>query len=127
MSASLNWVAWNSLIALPNCFRWVAWRTAASYAPCAIPTARAAMESRPPSRICRHWMRPLPSAPIRFSDGTRQPSKTTSEVSLALIPSVFSLRPGRKPGMPFSRMKADIPCGPPFDRRVTAMATHTSA
>jgi hypothetical protein len=68
----------------------------------------------------------LPSGAIKFSCGTLQSLKMTSEVSLARIPSLLSLLPGRKPGVPFGTMNADIPCEP-FDRSVTAMATHTSA
>jgi len=39
---------------------------------------------------------------------------------------VFSFLPGRNPGFPFSKMKADIPFDP-LALSVTAMATHTSA
>ncbi len=84
------------------------------------------MEIRPPSRIWRLWIKPLPSGAMRLSAGTRQSAKTTSEVSLARMPSLFSLLPGQKPAVPFSTIRAEIPCGP-FEASVTAMATHTSA
>ncbi len=71
-------------------------------------------------------MKPLPSSPSRFSAGTRQSLNTTSEVSLARMPSLFSFFPGRNPGVPFSMMNAEIPCEF-LERSVTAMATHTSA
>ena len=65
---------------------------------------------RPPSRICRLLMKPWPSSPSRFSAGTRQSVKTTSDVSLARMPILFSFFPGRNPGVPFSMMKAEMPC-----------------
>ena len=64
--------------------------------------------------------------PGGFRQGRLQSVKMTSEVSLARIPSLFSFFPGRKPGIPFSRMKALIPCEP-LDLSVTAMATQVSA
>src|SRR5260221_684654 len=94
----------------PNCFRCLAYFVAASSAPCAIPSASAAIEIRPPSRIFRLPINPSPSAPSMFSSGTRQSLKITSEVSLARIPSLFSFLPGLKPGVPFSRINALMPC-----------------
>jgi hypothetical protein len=69
---------------------------------------------------------PSPSGPSKFSRGTRQSLKITSEVSLARIPSLFSFFPGRNPAIPFSRMNALIPCDP-LDLSVTAIATQKSA
>ena len=50
--------------------------------------------------------------------------KTTSLVSLARIPSLFSFLPGRMPGVPFGTMKAEMP-RLPRARSVTAMTTIT--
>ena len=71
-------------------------------------------------------MKPSPSGPSRFSAGTRQSVKITSDVSLARMPSLFSFLPGSNPGIPFSRMNALIPCES-LDLSVTAIATQTSA
>ena len=49
MSASMNWMPWKSAIDEPNCFRSVVYCTAASSAPCAIPTAWAPTIGREPS------------------------------------------------------------------------------
>src|ERR1035438_7963516 len=100
MSASLNPIAWNSLIALPNCLRSLEYFTAASYAPCAIPSPSAAMEMRPPSSTRMASMNPSPSLPSRFSAGTSQSSKISSEVSLARRPSLFSFLPGANSFVP---------------------------
>ena len=85
-------------MAWPNCLRCLAYLVAASSAPCAMPSARAAIEMRPPSRIFRLLMKPSPSGPRRFSAGTRQSEKITSEVSLARMPSLFSFLPGLESG-----------------------------
>ena len=55
-------------------------------------------------------MKPSPSAPRRFSAGTLQSLKISSDVSLARNPSLFSFLPGLKPGVPFSTMNALMPC-----------------
>ena len=68
------------------------------------------MEMRPPSRILKAVHEAIASGPSRFSSGTRQSVKTTSEVSLARMPSLFSFLPGRKPDVPFSMMNAEMPC-----------------
>ena len=44
-------------------------------------------------------MKPMPSAPSRFSSGTSTFSKISSRVSLARHPSLSSFLPERKPGM----------------------------
>ena len=54
-------MASNSPMGLPNCLRSCAYLVAASQAPCAMPSASAAMEIRPPSRICRLLTKPSPS------------------------------------------------------------------
>src|SRR5258708_1581416 len=60
---------------------------AALSAPCATPSARAAMEMRPPSRNLRLPGKPSPSSPSRVSWGAAQSEKMTSEVSLWRKPS----------------------------------------
>src|SRR5689334_18338290 len=52
MSASLNWMAWNSLIGLPNRRRSAAYAVETSSAARAIPIACAEMPSRPLSSDC---------------------------------------------------------------------------
>src|SRR6185369_1927583 len=91
-----------------------------------MPTANAAIEIRPPSRISIEFTKPCPSSPSRFPSGTKQSSKTTLAVSEARKPSLFSFFDGEKPFMPFSKMNAEIPllrCA----RSVTAIATQVSA
>ena len=81
----------------------------AAFAPRAIPSAKAAMEIRPPSSTARLSINPCPGLPSRFSAGTRQSLKMTSLVSLARSPSLFSFFPGRKPGVSFSTTNAEMP------------------
>ena len=83
-------------------------RATASKAPMAVPSPRAAIEMRPPSRICRAWTKPSPTSPSRRSSETKQFSMITSAVSEARMPSLFSFLPGRKPSIPLSRTKAEM-------------------
>ena len=74
---------------------------------------------RPASSTCSVLMKPCPSSPSNASAGTRQFSKITSLVSLARIPSLFSLRPARIPGVPagtHERRDAAIATRPIRDR-----------
>ena len=71
-------------------------------------------------------MKPSPTSPSRRSSETKQFSMTTSAVSEARMPSLFSFLPGRKPSIPLSSTKAEMlwwrgPCG-----SVTAKTTQTS-
>ncbi len=81
-----------------------------------MPTACAAMPSRPPSSVVNAIFPPVPGSPSKLDAGTRQPSSTISAVEEHLIPSFFSTLPTEMPGNPFSTMKAEIPrapgCGP---------------
>ena len=70
------------------------------------------MPMRPPSRVFMACLKPTPSSPRRFSSGTATSSRISSEVSLARMPSLFSCLPARKPGVPFSTMKALMPSVP---------------
>src|SRR5439155_1722555 len=54
-------------------------------------------------------LNPWPSSPRRFAAGTRQPSKTSSAVSDARIPSLSSVLVTVNPGVPFSTTKAEMP------------------
>ncbi len=97
-----------------------------SKAPIAVPSPSAAIEMRPPSRICRAWMKPSPSLPSSRSSETKQFSITTSAVSEARMPSLFSFLPGRNPSIPLSSTKAEmlwprVPLG-----SVTAKTTQVS-
>ncbi len=71
MSASRNWMPWNSAIGCPNCCLSFAYDAATSSAACARPVAHAAMPSRPESRADKAIRIPSPSSPIRFERGTR--------------------------------------------------------
>ena len=79
---------------------------------------------RPESSTCSVLMNPWPSSPSSCADDTRQSWKTTSLVSLARMPSLFSFLPALIPGVPCSTTNAEIPrC--PFARSVTAITTIT--
>ena len=84
------------------------------------------MPIRPASSTCIALMKPCPSSPSRWSSGTRQSWKTTSLVSLARRPSLFSFLPADMPGVPRGTMNAEMP-RLPFVRSVTAIATITPA
>ena len=71
-----------------------------------MPSAKQAIEIRPPSNTFSACRKPSPTSPILFPSGMRQLSKIISAVSLARIPSLFSFFPPLKPGVPFSTMKA---------------------
>ena len=86
----------------------------------------AAMDMRPPSKTFRLSTKPSFFFPSICAGASRQFSKITSPVALARRPSLFSFLPQRQPGVPFSMMKAEIPCCAAA-RSVTAMATQTSA
>ena len=73
---------------LPNWLRSCEYSSAASNAPCAMPTDRAAIEMRPPSSTRKASVKAAPSFPNRFSGGMRQSSKIISDVSLARKPSL---------------------------------------
>ena len=56
-------------------------------------------------------LKPSPSAPIRFSAGTRQSSKITIAVGCEFQPSFFSCAPKDRPGAR-SRPAGQMPPGP---------------
>ena len=56
--------------------------------------------------------KPSPSAPIRFSAGTRQSSKITMAVGWLCQPSFFSGWPKPRPGEPSSTTRHEMPLGP---------------
>ena len=97
--ASLSWIAWWWAIGFPNASRSCAYRIAASNAACAIPTARAAMFTRPSSIPPMNCLKPRPSLPPSTdSTGVRKPSKTSSVDSTPLYPSFLSGRETVRPG-----------------------------
>ncbi len=71
-------------------------------------------------------MKPSPGSPSRWSSGTKQSSITTSAVSEARVPSLFSFLPGRKPSIPCSRTKAEMLWWRGPSGSVTACTTQTS-
>src|SRR3990172_9494347 len=126
MSAMCHWIPWNCALACPNCSRCFAYAIASSYAPCAIPRPSAPIAMRPPSSVISAFTYPSPSAPRRFSAGTRQPSRRTCEVADARIPSLSSIFPTWSPGVPFSTMNALRP-GLPLGGSVLAVRTKVPA
>ena len=70
------------------------------------------MLSRPPSSPAIAILKPCPSAPIRFSTGTRQFSNITIAVGCDFQPSFFSCAPKESPGVPFSTTMQEMPRGP---------------
>ena len=72
-------------------------------------------------------VKPSPSAPRRFSTGTRTSSKFSSAVGEPRIPILCSTRATAKPGVSVSTMKALIPLRPPASGSVRAKAIRTLA
>ena len=70
-----------------------------------------------------NWRSPTPGAPIRWSPGTRQPSKISSRVSVASQPIFPRLRPSRNPGVPRSTMNAEYSRPPSARAPLTARRT----
>ena len=93
MSATMKATPWNVPIGRPNCSRVCAYGIEASSAPWAMPTASAPIEIRPPSRMRRNVLKPLPCSPSRFAAGIRAPSNSSSpgrrgmETELVLEPA----------------------------------------
>ena len=108
MSAIMKATPWNVPIGRPNCSRVCAYGMLASSAAWASPTASAPMLIRPPSRILRNVLKPLPCSPSMFAAGTRAPSNSSSPVAEAWRPSFSSSRPTEKPGVSAGTMKALI-------------------
>ena len=67
---------------------------------------------RPPSRPFMAIVKPWPSAPIKFSTGTRQSSKVMIRVGCEFQPTFFSFLPNDRPGVPFSTRMHEMPLGP---------------
>jgi len=80
-----------------------------------MPTACAAAPSRVRSSVAKAIDSPLPSAPIRFSAGTRTSSKTGEPVGEPLIPSLCSSLGTENPGRSFSTTNALIRGRPSSD------------
>jgi len=57
-------------------------------------------------------LKPSPSAPMRFSTGTRTPSKMTARVGCTFQPIFFSLAPNESPGASPGMTKVEMPFGP---------------
>ncbi len=89
------------------------------------PTAPAAREMRPVSRVERAILNPSPSFPRTRSLGTRTPSRKTIPVSAALRPS-FPFRGLVFTPSPRSTRKQVIPLAP-FSGSVLAKTRKTSA
>ena len=79
MSATMKATPWNVPIGRPNCSRVWAYGIDASSAPCAMPTASAPIEMRPPSRIRRNS---LEAAPL-LAEQVRRRDAGTVEQQLA--------------------------------------------
>ncbi len=127
MSATMKATPWKEPIGRPNCSRVWAYGIEASSAPCAMPTASAPIEMRPPSRIRRNSLKPLPCSPSRFAAGTRAPSNSSSPVADACRPSLSSSRPTEKPGVSAGTMNALISADPSSRVPVRAVTTYVPA
>ena len=112
ISASIHCIPWKLEIDLPNCFLSLAYLTARSKAPWAIPTACEATPGRDLSKVFIVIIKPIPSLSRRFSLGTLQSVKMSSLVTEARIPILSSFLPKVNPGIPFSKMKAEAPLAP---------------
>src|SRR6266853_4057067 len=105
-------MAWNSLIFFPNALRCFAYLTVSSNAPCANPTACAAIPMRPPSNALKAIFNPCPSSPRRFSAGTTQSFSKISTEGDDRCPILSSWRPTRNPANPGSTKNAEMPLPP---------------
>ncbi len=110
--ATWNWMPWNSAMALPNCFRSLIYPTAASSAPWATPSICAPMPILPSLRVSIAILYPCPTGPMTFWSGTWQPSRISSQVLDARMPSLFSFLPTENPGKSRSTRNAVIPLYP---------------
>src|SRR6218665_3407115 len=109
MSASMNWMPWNSAIAWPNCLRILACSTDASSAACRMPTASDAMPTRPFSSTLIIMWKPLPCVPSRASAGNATFSKCSSPTCEERWPSLCSFVPRDTPADAQSTMKMLMP------------------
>ncbi len=117
MSASRNDIPWKSISTRPNCRRSIAQPSATSSAFCAIPTAQAAIPSRPPSRAARAILKPWPSSPISRSAPIRASSKRICAVVDALNPILRSGSAAETPSVVPSTSRQEIPREPSSDVR----------
>src|SRR5258708_4040295 len=97
----------------PNALRCFAYFTVSSSAPCAKPTACAAIPMRPPSSALKAIFNPCPSSPRRFSAGTTQSFSKISTDGEDRCPILSSCRPTRNPENPGSTRNALRPFPPP--------------
>ncbi|OPY04446.1 MAG: hypothetical protein A4E67_02384 [Syntrophaceae bacterium PtaB.Bin038] len=112
MSAIIHAMAWWRAMGLPIWTRCLAYWMDSSRAAWRMPTPCAAMPTRPWSKAVPALTMPAPSAPSRFSFGTRQSLKTTSEVCEERRPILWKCSPGFNPGVPLGMMKELIPLRP---------------
>ena len=73
------------------------------------PSACEATPMRPASSALSATLNPSPSAPSRFLAGIRISSSERPIVSEPRSPILSSAFPRRRPGVPFSTMKAEMP------------------
>ena len=141
MRASVNAIAWFSMILRPNCSRSLAYSSAYSYAARAIPSACAPTVGREASKVCiAAWdLLFLPSRtrarrssslslpPSTYSAGTRQSSRNTSAVCEARSPCFETFVPWAMPlASLIGTTKAACPRAP-SSRSTDAITTCTSA
>ena len=102
--------------------------TASSTQPLRIPTQIALIPARPTSPMASiPIFAPPPSFPRSASSGSFTSVRTKSPVTEPRSPSLCSLRPGSKPFVPFSMMKAESLFRPFSSTPVLAVRTVTSA
>src|SRR6266446_7808409 len=110
----------------PKALRCFAYLMVSSSAPCASPTACAAIPMRPPSSALSAIFNPCPSSPRRFSTGTMQSFSKISTDGDERWPILSSCRPTRKPEKLGSTRKALMPL-PPAPGSVFAKTISTPA
>jgi hypothetical protein len=126
MLASLKPTACCLANGLPKAMRSDAYLRAQSNAPCAIPSASAPIETRPPSSVFMNVLKPSPSGPSRWLRGMRASSKTRLAQSEPRIPSFFSPGSSENPAVSRGTTKALMPRAP-WSRSVTAVTMNVPA
>ena len=112
ISASVFCTLWRAISGLPKVSRSRHHPRVRSRQRCALAYAWTARPIRSETKAAAIWKKPVFSAPIRFSAGTRASLKDSSAVSEERQPILSSLRLTSKPGVPFSTTIIETPLAP---------------
>ena len=93
----------------PNWWRSFTYLSAAASAPRATPIIWAPIPMRPVLSVSIATLYPLPTSPTTFVSGSSQPSRISSHVLDARMPSLSSFLPTESPRQPRSITNAVIP------------------